>query len=794
MEGDEGPALESALAVPAALSDAEWAAIEDVPHANRLVGNMFAEAAENVRKGVVPPVPCWSQARWTELFGDDEQPTPPAGGKKGRAKAETKAARLKRELRKKQLAALREKASATSGAFPRLEAAPSLEAWTFAVLQWAQHRPRGDFDALVSLHRLHGYLQRACTGCTALQRIEELVAAGLEGTSQGEVLRRLAEDDSVLETHSFHAPGRLWPYADQVEICERLLAAVRGGGDEEGGLLLGYRTPPSGGKTAAAALLGAVLQREWEASRAIGRRFVLYTCFSNPVRVDVCRTLLSASVPFAVVTGCVASPSYRCYFGRRPKGHLRPPPPGIEERVRHAVETCQRCDRCPVVLVCDPASAFEFGRRRPLDVLVLDEIMAGTERAGGSPVLRAHAKLLREAPRVVLLASATLPPPSRLGPVVSQLERRHACSFEVRSVEVDRLPINFTALDPDGRVWAPHQIVPPERWADLAAAMQGPRQRHLQRFYAAPALLEIADLAAPAAWDLLDHVGLRRLALHSLQRQPRRASAAAPRRAPWPGPGQCCRREAHRWPGTTLIVQEPEDYVTKELEPLVASVPPLKRLLAEQSQKQRAGAANAAALAARNADEDGGRPSGNDGFPEDAAEDAADDIAWPAYAVINSRAHHRRHGGGAAPPLAPGAWRTAYPVPQNILETSHAGLAEALCAGAAVLGSRAGDRAFEASALTAADSRKLSHVVADLGILFGTNLAIDRVALRVETAVDLDAAALQQLCGRVGRTGKGVSAQVVLPAELLARAVAVHEDADDASLERLLEACGDALC
>lgn len=546
-------------------------------------------------------------------------------------------------------------------------------------------------------------------------------------------------------------------------------------------LLLGYRTPPSGGKTATAALLGALLHREWEGKTAGGprRRFVLYTCFSNPVRIDVARTLIAASVPFAIVTGCVASPSYRCYFGRRPR-NARPPPPKAAERVNYSVNLCEACDRRPVVLVCDPASALEFALRRPQDVLVLDEPMAGTERSGASPVLDANCRLLFHAPRVLLLASATLPALHELQPLLERLQARHQEMPRARFVNSSRLPINFTARDFSGKLWAPHSVVERREWPALAAALETSEHRHLQRFYAPAALLEIVDAAAPATEDLLCHEGLRRLALQGLRCASHAAIPADDEHSRYAAPeaGKLCCTHAHRWSGTSLIVREPSQYLEQDLAPLLQHVPVLRRLLRAQHQRgeQRQ---RRAALACQ--DEDGRvdhRANAEDASEEDGG---GGSTAWPGWAVINSQQHFRRFAPEGAAALPPQALRTHYPVPAGVLEGSQTRLVEALCAGTAMLSTPGGDRLFEASALAAADSRRLSHVVADATILFGTNLAIDRVALCSD--VDLDAAGLQQLCGRVGRTGKGLSAQVVLPESLVERAVRLRDDGT-ASLQR----------
>jgi hypothetical protein len=44
--------------------------------------------------------------------------------------------------------------------------------------------------------------------------------------------------------------------------------------------------------------------------------FVVYTCYSHVVRVDVCKHLIAASVPFAIVNNRIANPSPSCFNNR----------------------------------------------------------------------------------------------------------------------------------------------------------------------------------------------------------------------------------------------------------------------------------------------------------------------------------------------------------------------------------------------------------------------------------------------------------------------------------------------
>ena len=113
-------------------------------------------------------------------------------------------------------------------------------------------------------------------------------------------------------------------------------------------------------------------------------------------------------------------------------------------------------------------------------------------------------------------------------------------------------------------------------------------------------------------------------------------------------------------------------------------------------------------------------------------------------------------------------------------------LVEALCAGSVLLSARGADRAFQLEALGLADSRSFSHVVAEPNILYGTNLAIDRVLFLSEMKVSPDT--LKQLTGRVGRTGKGATAEVVLMSmEPCFRAVETLGSLEPCALDSMFE-------
>ena len=709
------------------LKDRDWALIEDIPPETRRVGAMFAGAAKCVATSTPRPKCSWDAKRWADSAQVVE------GAKLGARGA----------AHQKALAAL-------GAAFPRREAFKgSPELWVRSVLRWAS-RSEDSLDALVSLTKLRTTLLARYSGDTsgALEQIDKFVEAALRGVSAQELLERVIAREEVLERCSFAGQDELWPYDDQVRLCESLCASLR----REGADLWLYRTPPSGGKTASVALLGAVL-----AQQPGKKPFVLFTCPFQHVRLEAARSLCAACVPFAIVSSCVASPSFRCYYQGKRREKKTPAPASLAQRVEWSVRECERCDLVPIVLVCDVVSARVFAAERPDDILIVDEALAGvgSEDPAMVKVARAARDIFGSSTRRLVLISATLFD-CDFDDVIRSLRERFGRA-DLHLVEADRLSLNFTAMDASGRLWAPHRVLPASDWPRLAEVMRTPRHAHLLRFYAPRALLGLlldtqrgADVASA---ELLTHEGLRAVALRLLERG---VGEATPEVAVFscPGRGELCRRHAHLWPGTTIIVCDREGYAREELAPLLADVEPLRRLL-----KRTKSAKSAQPHIPRKKAHDEER------YVAVEDDDASQCPTWPTWCIINSAEHSKRFG---APLVPKHGRRGPFLIPQDIVDHSNVDVLEALSSGAVLFGDRRCDMAFGAFAMSAVDCSRVSHVVSDEAIMYGTNLSCERLYYDAASRRPTDDE-LRQLCGRVGRSGKCTTAQLILPLEHMLR-------------------------
>ena len=743
-----GPPAGGALSV----TKAEWEQIEAVPPHTRRVGLLFQKAAQEMGGGAPPPPQ--RRAFDAALFAAVRD----GGGVRAPGKPLKKADQIRAKTLAEVLKADRLRAQAVEDlrserAPPRLEAyGGRFESYSYALLLWLRALP--PVAAAVAAEKaLRFYRERVEAAPPELLGEFAEMARGRGGDPR-EALSAICESEELL---SAAAPldAELALHPEQAEFVSVVRAACAASAP----LLLRYQTPPSGGKTSASALLGAALMAEKQQ-----RRHVIYACFSRPVRVDVCKHLVAASVPFAIVVGGVASPSYTCFHGKSVKPSS-PPPLETEKRADWSLKLCARCDRFPVVLVCDLLSTVCILRHRGTDVLLFDEPTAHLSEA-----LRAQVRdVLRSCPAITVLMSATVPAFEEVPRFVERFLARHP-GAALRTVRTERLPMSVTALDAAGRVRAPHDFGVPLEAVEASG--------HLRRFYS-PAVLRRLAPADLSFADLLSYEAVRAACFRCL-----RAGQAAPADAAASGSADaelqlrlfCC-EQAALLPGASLVVMDsPEDFVAGALAPLLASVPSLRRLSARNSELSRT---RTWPVNAKEREE-----LLRSGFGEAEPER----LQWPADCVVNHREHLARFHGSAQ--RLPVKWQRAQlPLPQSVADTTQTCLVEAALCGVLQLGSAFGDAAFEAAAQTLAEQARESFVVSGLHLIYGINLPVERVVVACRPLSHSD---MMQLCGRAGRTGRSAKPEVVFLSEAALRAAMVPgaTGVADASLFEL--ACGGA--
>jgi hypothetical protein len=794
--GPEGPQAARTL------SAKEWEQIETVSQPVRQVAVAMLAEAEEIAQSCSPasaaarcqaPLPFCAET-WAWLRGPaapkaKQQPKkkPKQGGGKAALVASLEA-KAREELRAKA-----ESARAPEAPPPRLETfGKRTEGFAAALEAWAGARSgRSGLDVVVSCARGAALLRTRCGDEAAAQALEAAAGATAErlGGPWALLEEAIANPDPLVRP-SFAGAQQVTLYPEQKAVARALGEAVLASRP----LLLRYVTPPSGGKSSAAALFGATLSKvlETRGVRKGERPYVIYACFSNAVRVEVSRTVLAASVPFAVVTAGLASPSYRCFHSRESARRARPkypPPPGLAERVEYSVKLMGSCDRHPVVLVCDLESACAYRSRKGAreDVLLLDELTVGSETAEHStPVGASYARLLQRVARYTVLMSATVPEFSQLPTLLGCFCRLHDCVVAdcTETQSSRRLSIGIEARDGDGSLWLPHHCE-----GALEALLADDPDGHLLRFYGPEGLrralqdLRLDPAEVLAVRDFVSHDALREAVCRVLRQH--RASLAKPTAPQEALDADACAEASGlategswQFPGCTLVVAEGGSgaFYQQAMLPLLGGVPPVRRLLVKPPKEKK---------------ERSRKPDSDEDERDEPVTAPVQRVRWPPEAVVNSREHFDKYGRRASGAALASKDRKASPnVPDSILETSAVPVVESALGGVVLLDSCWGDRAFELCGLALADTAQPSFVVSDTRLVYGVNMPVNRVLVLLgDGALGLDE--VRQLCGRAGRTGKCSKAEVVFRSRGLLRAALSPKPAvaslDRAPLDVLLE-------
>jgi hypothetical protein len=731
--GDAASRLGGTLTV----SKREWEQIEDVPPHTRAVGALFQAAAAELcgKTSLQKKKLAFAAQAFADLAGETAAPTK-QGGK-------TKAADIKRKHLEAMQAKDRERAIAGAQLAlpPRKEAyGARFESFVYAALLWLRNLP--DLARAVAANKFLRWLEANVEACP------EPILAELRSMTAGS--DALAALDAICETEEVLACDVCAAELSLREEQARMVSAVRTACLGKTPLLLKYKTPPSGGKSSASALLGAALAD-------VKDTYVLYACYSRPVRVDVCKHLVATCVPFAIVVQGIASPSFTCYVGKPKKPHA-PAPPDLASRAAYTLRICRACDRQPVVLVCDLMSTLLLLADRQQDILVFDEPTADV----ADSMRRDVRGILRRCPRITVLMSATVPDFDAMAGFVRSFEARHNGAATL-AISNERLATSVTATTADGRVLAPHEV---------GASLEDVRvSGHLRRFYAPKVLQALRPTTEELSFqDLLDYAGIRDACLRILEN--RAAPLVAPASRPSLDLRLCCTSQAHFLPGATLVVMDEPAVFEAAVDANLDGVASLRRLLKDVDAKR--------AKKETKRDSKAAREEAQGGW-----EDAEQQILAMRY-VVNARQHVLRFA-GSLEGFPERLQRAALLIPEDVLTSSNERVLEAALCGVLFCNNRQGDAAFEAVAQTLAEKAAESFFVGDKALVYGLNLPFDRLVVACSGLSRLE---LQQLCGRVGRTCRTSSkAEVVFLDSEVAR-LAMTLGAPDPSCAKLFDVSG----
>jgi hypothetical protein len=641
------------------ISNKEWDRIEKhVPQSVRTVGRLFNTSAQTLVSGtkVAIPKPVWNQTSWQILSGASDVATLDqlhAPRAKGKAKKvdELKAKNLTDMLGKDRTTAMK---LAKEGHAPvwshfggktdvGYQEAGRIESYVFALMQWAKKKRVNNVDRLVSLHRCIAFLE------SKVSNVPDEVLAVLRQTASAytsevcEFVELLAENESYLSDPCFKITGNMALYPEQEECVKLVLDAM----DQDTTVMIKYQTPPSGGKTSVAALLSACVQYHRKSQDV----FVIYTCYSDVVRIDVCKHLVAASVPFAIVNKGIAQLSASCYDHGRP-AEAPLPHAAAKDPFSYSMKVIRNAGlgRKPCVLICDVSSSEMILAKRQNDVFIFDEPTANVKAETSKSV----EMIIQSLPRRTVFMSATMNDGHAWDAAVQSMTQRHSMpQFYEVSPKRERTSalMSVTAVDLNGEVWCPHHFSQsPESIED---------DFHLYRFYS-PRVLnsflkhDAQNSQVMGVESVLSYEDVRVACMKILRdgTVPERPSQT------WPDAEKeeelMLMQHAHRFTGTTLVFSKGADYFYKKsMQPFLADIACLERgTVVEESDLKR--------LLKK---------------------------TWPEEAVVNSKVHADRYG----TQLPSHLFRGAPNLPDEIVETSATCLAASALSGVLLMGSRSQD-------------------------------------------------------------------------------------------------------
>ena len=726
------------------VSKQEWEQIEQVPPHTRAVGALFQAAARELQSGEAGPVK--KQTFNLQLFTDLGGAVMPPTSVKKNIKA-SKTADIKQKCLEATQKQDRERATAgaKSSFPPRREAFGSrCESFIYAALLWLKALPT--LPRAVAAKKFVKWLEANVEACA------EPVMSELQGMIQGDG-DALAGLDLVCHGEDVLACDVCVTDLLLREEQHAVVSAIRLACASKSALLLKYKTPPSGGKSSASALLGAALSDMKDC-------YIIYACYSRPVRVDVCKHLVATCVPFAIIVQGIASPSFTCHYGKPKKPHA-PPPPDLPSRATYSLRVCRACDRPPIVLVCDLLSTILLLRQRSQDVLLFDEPTADVATS-----MREEVKtILHCCPRITVLMSASVPDFDEISGFVQSFKTKYPLAAMI-AVNNERLSTSVTAVTSDGCVLAPHIF---------GVSLDDVKvSGHLRRFYAPRVLQALSPTAEEISYtDILDYESIRIACIRILEyrksSQPLRSVASHPKIALT----LCCTSQARFLPGTTLVVADDPQIFEAAVDTNLEGVTSLRRLLKTIESSKKTAKQNS-----KQAEED--------------AKGGWDECEGSLLAlkhVINTRQHVMRFS-GSIQGFPEKMQRSPLLLPDEIITCSNERVVEAALCGVLFFDNEFGDAVFEATAQTLAEKASESFFVGNKALMYGLNLPFDRLIVACDGLSHME---LQQLCGRVGRTCRSSSKAEIIFMDMVVAEKAMTLGSCDEMALKLFDVSGPCL-
>jgi len=565
------------------------------------------------------------------------------------------------------------------------------------------------------------------------------------------------------------------PYSDQIEVTDIIKKYIK----KDKSCLIRYQTPPSSGKTTLVLALTNLVN-----IMSNGTKQVLYTCYNNFVRTEVSKMLFQSNIEFAIISNGKCTPHYSCYYNRSTPHEDRKEFDDITKRINYEMDKMKkRCDKYPKILICDLISTkaiLSMNNSKDNYISYIDEPTAGSEK-GYNYMTDCYTDIMLLSPKISVFLSATIPEFSEIDNIVNHLKiTNNMGDNDLYSIKSSKILVNCLAIDKNGFIKAPHQLAKNnEELKNIITILK--KNYFLQRFYTSYNFYDICSNldSIPDKFkeenlytSLLDinHSNIRNKCMELLEYivslnndlliQKLQISKEKMTDVGF-DPNTACTTSAYQNLGSNLYIRKSPEKFLSYTKDFLKDSPRIKNMIKKYNSSKTQYEKEC------NKIEKGDKIKGSDNVSKNISSLDNPIINWDNQYVINSRIHLEKHA-----PEYDYFNETKYlkgsiinDISIDEIEMLPDDFDKALFSGVGIHNPNlkmldSYDGLYNDVVLSLADNNKLSYIVSDESITYGTNLPIKKVIID-DCDTSYTQNMLHQLIGRAGRTGKSNMAEVV---------------------------------
>ena len=253
-------------------------------------------------------------------------------------------------------------------------------------------------------------------------------------------------------------------------------------------IMINYQTPPGAGKTTLVIALARMISD-------FGKQ-VIYVCYNNIVRKEVSKMLFHSGTTFAIVSDCNIKPHNSCFNSKKNKGRSSEHEDRSLRLNSELARIKSKCDKQPVVLVCDMSSAvllLKTSRSQDKYVAYIDEPTAGAEEID-SLMTSEYMKIILGCPSITVCLSATMPKNEETPLIYDNFKRKFECDdTRIMTVVSSLIPINCEVIDSQGNIVCPHNLAQDiQHLQEIVSFME--EKTFLLRFYTVRTLYQLRTI------------------------------------------------------------------------------------------------------------------------------------------------------------------------------------------------------------------------------------------------------------------------------------------------------------